>query len=251
MSDVPTMAPTPSGIPFLMPFPGTPDEVAGGEPAARACAAHDLAGPLAAQALATLPAHVPAQGLLRTLPAPSPVAGQPLMRALSLRHSTREYLPTPLSMRQLADVLWSAGGVNRPGDGRTAPYWRHPTGVSVYAVMTDGVWLYEPGLHALRQHLGIDLRAQTGIQDFVGTAPLNLVYVVHGERMEELPADERRLRGSVDAAFAGQNVYLYCASEGLGCVFRDAPDADLLAHAMRLSAGQFVVFAQTVGYPAA
>ena len=35
-----------------------------------------------------------------------------------------------------------------------------------------------------------------------------IVYVVHGERMQDICSEERRLYGSVDAAFAGQNVYL-------------------------------------------
>jgi hypothetical protein len=49
--------------------------------------------------------------------------------------------------------------------------------------MEDGVWLYEPKAHTLLPHLSGDIRAATGLQDFVGTAPLNLVYVAHGERM--------------------------------------------------------------------
>ena len=53
----------------------------------------------------------------------------------------------------------------------------------------------------------------------------------------------------MDAAFAGQNVYLYCASEGLATVFRGAVDYEKLGRAMQLGEGQFVAFAQTVGYP--
>jgi nitroreductase len=121
--------------------------------------------------------------------------------------------------------------------------------IDVYAAMADGVWLYDPQQHALRLHLGTDIRKQTGLQDFVATAPLNLVYVVYGERMQDVSPEERRLYGSVDAAFAGQNVYLYCASEGLATVFRGGLDREKLNQAMRLDNGQFVAFAQTVGYP--
>jgi nitroreductase len=147
--------------------------------------------------------------------------------------------------------LWAAYGINRPSGDRTAPYWRHIMVIDVYAVMADGVWLYDPKEHALRPHLDADIRAQTGLQDFVATAPLNLVYVAHGERMKEITPQERRLYSSVDAAFAGQNVYLYCASEGLATVFRGAVDQEGLGRAMQLDDGEFVTFAQTVGYPAA
>jgi nitroreductase len=97
--------------------------------------------------------------------------------------------------------------------------------------------------------LPTDIRAQTGMQDFVGTAPLNLVYVAHGERMQDISAEDRRLYASVDAGFIGQNVYLFCASEFLATVFRGAVDHQKLARTLQLTDGQFVTFAQTVGYP--
>ncbi len=203
---------------------------------------------LAANALAAVPGASHAQSSVRALPPPRKDVGKPLMQALQARHSTREYAARPLSEQTLSDVLWAAYGINRPSGDRTAPYWRHIMVLDVYAAMADGVWLYEPAQHALRKHLASDLRALTGTQDFVGIAPLNLVYVVHGERMEGVSSEDRRLYGSVDAAFAGQNVYLYCASEGLATVFRGAVDTAKLGQTMRLPAGQFVVFAQTVGY---
>jgi nitroreductase len=73
--------------------------------------------------------------------------------------------------------------------------------------------------------------------------------VAHGERMKDISTEERRLYASVDAAFIGQNVYLFCASEGLATVFRGAVDYRKLAQSMRLEEPQFVTFAQTVGYP--
>jgi len=203
---------------------------------------------LAAGALAAAPAGALAQEL-RSLPAPRKEIGKPLMQALQARRSIREYSPRALADQVLSDLLWAAYGINRPSGDRTAPYWRHIMVIDVYAAMADGVWLYEPKEHALRRRLDADLRAKTGQQDFVATAPLNLVYVVHGERMKDVSQQDRRLYGSVDAAFAGQNVYLYCASEGLATVFRGAVDTAALGKAMRLPEGQFVAFAQTVGYP--
>lgn len=185
------------------------------------------------------------------LPPPRAEGGQPLTTALKLRRSTREYSDRPLSAQMLSDLLWAAFGINRPSGDRTAPYWRHVMVIDVYAVMADGVWLYEPKAHTLLPQLNADLRAQTGLQDFVATAPLNLVYVAHGERMTDVSAEDRRLYASVDAAFIGQNVYLYCASEGLGSVFRGAVDYPKLGRTLQLPESQFVTFAQTVGFPRA
>jgi nitroreductase len=99
--------------------------------------------------------------------------------------------------------------------------------------------------------MSADIRAQTGQQDFVARAPLNLIYIAHGERMRDVPPDERRLYASVDTGFIGQNVYLYCASEGLASVFRGAVDTRALGRTLGLAGGDFVTFAQTVGHPAA
>lgn len=185
----------------------------------------------------------------RPLPQPHKVGGMPLKKALTLRRSTREYADRTLPQQVLSDLLWAAFGINRPSGDRTAPYWRHVMVIDVYAAMADGVWLYDPKAHALVSHLKDDIRADTGTQDFVAAAPLNLIYVAHGERMTDVSPEERRLYASVDTGFIGQNVYLYCASEGLASVFRGAVDYAKLARRLGLPEQQFVTFAQTVGYP--
>jgi len=185
----------------------------------------------------------------RVLPAPTKEGGMPLMQAIGLRRSTREFSTKKLPEQVLSDLLWAAYGVNRPGGDRTAPSWRHIIVIDVYAAMEDGLWLYDPKRHALVPHPAGDIRAHTGQQEFVRHAPLNLVYVANGQRMSELTPENRKLFCSVDSAFIGQNVYLYCASAGLATVFRGAVDYPKLARAMRLDHEQFVAFAQTVGYP--
>jgi nitroreductase len=188
---------------------------------------------------------------IKELPPPRAAGGKPLIEALKLRRSIREYADRPLPPQVLSDLLWAAFGVNRPSGDRTAPYWRHVMVIDVYAALADGVWFYDPKEHRLERRLDADLRSQTGTQDFVGTAPLNLVYVAHGERMQDISPEERRLYASVDTGFIGQNVYLFCASEGLATVFRGSVDARKLAATMGLGDGQFVTFAQSVGYPRA
>ena len=205
------------------------------------------AGILATAAITATPTFAASATL--ELPPPQKRGGKPLMDALVARRSTREYADRSLPPQVLSDLLWAAFGVNRPSGDRTAPYWRHIMVIDVYLAMADGVWLYEPARHALVPHVSVDIRAQTGKQDFVGSAPLNLVYVAHGDRMKDVSAEERRLYASVDTGFIGQNVYLFCASEGLTTVFRGALDHAKLGRMMELPAEQFVTFAQTVGYP--
>ena len=208
------------------------------------------AGIVSAAIVASAPSLAAAQqATTRQLPPPRTDGGKPLMQALKLRRSTREYADRALPPEVLSDLLWAAFGVNRPSGDRTAPYWRHIMVIDVYAAMADGVWFYDPKAHALVQHSAADIRAKTGEQPYVGSAPLNLIYVAHGERMPDIPVEGRRLFASVDTGFIGQNVYLYCASEGLACVFRGSLDHKMLGEELKLGTGQFVTFAQSVGYP--
>lgn len=183
------------------------------------------------------------------LPAPLLNGNQSLTVALKLRRSTREYTDRPLPLQVLSDLLWAAFGINRPSGDRTAPYWRHVMVLDIYVAMPDGVRLYDPLAHKLLPHLKGDIRKQTGVQDFVSMAPIEVIYVAHGERMTDVSPEERRLYASVDAAFIGQNIYLFCASESLGTVFRGSVDHAALARILMLPGEQFVTFAQTIGYP--
>ena len=184
------------------------------------------------------------------LPAPGREGGIPLMRALALRRSTREYTAQPLAPSVLSDLLWAAFGINRSTGDRTAPYWRHIMVIDLYVARDDGVWFYDPSSQALVSHLQEDVRSHTGTQDFVAGAALDLVYVARGERMTDVSPEDRRLYASVDSAFIGQNVYLYCASQGLGTVFRGAVNTEELGRILKLPKEQFVTFAQTVGHAA-
>lgn len=184
-----------------------------------------------------------------TLPPPHTEGGMPLMQALKARHSSREFDARPLPAQVLSDLLWAAGGVNRPESGkRTAPTARDMREVLIYAITAEGARLYEPGAHSLRRVAEGDLRHLAGTQDFVARAPLNLVYVADLGRMDT--SDEnKRLYSATDTGFIAQNVYLFCASAGLATVVRGSVDREALGAALGLGPEQRIILAQTVGYP--
>jgi len=183
------------------------------------------------------------------LPPPQTDGGMPLMEALKARHSTREFGTTPLPIQLLSNLLWAADGVNRPDSGkRTAPTARDMREILVYVFLADGTYLFEPDIHSLQRVSERDLRALTGTQDFVGQAPLNLVYVSDLGRMDT--SDENKhFYSATDSGFIAQNVYLFCASSGLATVVRSSVDRKALASALKLPSHQQVILAQTVGYP--
>ncbi len=184
------------------------------------------------------------------LPSPRMEGGMPLLQALKERHSSRAFSTKPLPEQLLSDLLWAACGINRPDSGkRTTPTARNWQEIEVYAVMEDGVYLYDAGAHLLRAVSPKDLREQTGTQPFVATAPLNLVYVADLAKMEGAPAESQALYSATDTGFISQNVYLFCASEGLATVVRGLLDRDTLAKALNLPDHKKIILAQTVGYP--
>lgn len=177
--------------------------------------------------------------------------GMPLLSALARRHSTRLYTGHALSPQLLSDLLWAASGINRPATGgRTAPSARNWHEIDIYVAAADGAWRYEPEGHDLHPVLASDVRASTGLQDFVGTAALELVYVADLSRMEVADPLERRFYCGADAGAIAQNVYLFCAAEGLATVVRGLVDRRALARTLGLGARQRVLLAQTVGFAA-
>jgi SagB-type dehydrogenase family enzyme len=184
------------------------------------------------------------------LPAPDMEGGLPLMKTLALRSTSRSFAPEMLPAQVLSDLLWAADGINRTGSGkRTAPTARNRQEIDIYIALEEGLYLYDPKDHALVPVLEKDLRAATGRQDFVATAPVNLVYVADYERMGDGAEEMKKFYAATDTGFVSQNVYLYCASAGLATVVRGSVDRDALAKAMELRPEQHVVLAQTVGYP--
>ena len=94
-----------------------------------------------------------------------------------------------------------------------------------------------------------DLRAVAGRQDFVKDAPVSFVFVADLSRMKDAPAEDRDFYAAADAAFVSQNVYLWCAANGLATGVRGYLDRPALAKALALRPDQRVILAQSVGYP--
>jgi SagB-type dehydrogenase family enzyme len=184
------------------------------------------------------------------LPAPRTSGGKPLMQALKERRSSREFSGEPLAPELLSGLLWAAFGVNRPETrGRTAPSAHDWEEIDVYAATADGLYVYDSGAHALREVLARDVRAATGTQDYVAQAPVDLVYVADLSRMAQATAEDKARYSGPDAGFIAQNVYLFCASEGLATVVRGLVDRPALARLMGLAPDQQIILAQSVGYP--
>jgi len=190
-----------------------------------------------------------ADARLSLLP-PQTQGGLPLLQALAQRQSGREFAPDALSPQTLSNLLWAAAGVNRPAlGGRTAPSAMNAQEVDLYVALPAALYRYDPVAHALDLVTAMDVRRVTGYQDFVDKAPLDLIYVADHGRMKLVPAAQRESYASAAAGAMAQNVYLYCASEGLATVIRAWIDRAALSRAIGLDDDKQVLLAQTVGKP--
>ena len=184
------------------------------------------------------------------LPQPQMDGGKPLMQALKERKSTRNFSAQKLPAQTLANLLWAAFGINRPDTGqRTAPSAMNRQEIDIYVATADGLSLYDAKGNALQPVLTNDVRAATGRQPFVKDAPVELIYVADYARMGSGSEADKNLYSAADTGFIGQNVYLFCASEGLAVVVRGSVDRASLAQTMKLRPEQKIILAQTVGNP--
>lgn len=182
------------------------------------------------------------------LPPPQTDGGRPLMQVLKERKSTREFGPGTLSPQMLSNLLWAGFGINRPDGRRTAPSAMNWQEVSIYLVAPEGVYIYDAKANALTPVLAGDYRAATGTQSFVKDATANLVYVSDLSKAGGA-SSEAEMYTAADVGFIAQNVYLFCASEGLVTVVRASIDKPTLAKILHLQPSQKIILAQSVGYP--
>ncbi len=180
---------------------------------------------------------------------PQTESGNPVLRLLEKRASSREFSPPPLPVAILSNVLWAAFGINRSDGRRTAPSAHNVQDIGIYVAVSDGLYLYDPKANGLKPILTEDIRALTGTQPFVKDVPVNLVYVSDYAKMGKSTDEEKALYSGAHTGFIAENVYLYCISEGLATVVRALIDRPALAKAMKLRPDQKITLAQSVGYP--
>jgi SagB-type dehydrogenase family enzyme len=184
------------------------------------------------------------------LPRPQLDGGRPLMQVLKDRRSSREFSPEKVPDQVLSNLLWAAFGINRPDSGRrTAPSARNWQETDIYVAMAEGLYLYDAKVHQLNLLQKEDIRAMTGRQPYVKEAPINLIYVADYSKTGRASDEERQLFCAAATGFISENVYLFCASEGLATVVRGLVDRPALAKVMKLRPDEKIILTQSVGYP--
>jgi len=161
--------------------------------------------------------------------------GKSAMEALSERKSVREYSAKELTVQDLSDLLWAANGITRE-DGRTTnPTAMNKQDIKVYVVLPKGTYLYNNKENRLDPISEGDHR-----QEIRGAMPaLNLLIV----------ADDGEARfAGVNAGYVSQNIYIFCAANGMGTVAAAGMDHDAYKKACKWDDKQKAVLQHPVGY---
>jgi nitroreductase len=211
---------------------------------------------------------------------PDKTRGLPVMEALSVRASVREWSSKPLSMQDLSDLLWAANGINRPDGKRTASSAQNAQDIDIYVFMEEGIYLYNAPENRLNPVAAGDYRDLPGKTD----APVNLVLVTDiskfrgpgdpppaGGRPGTPPAgtpppaggpppnavkmtpdqvDSLKLGwGNIDCGIVSQNISLFCAATGIKTRPRASfPGAAKIRELLTLKPTQHILLNHPVGY---
>ncbi|MBU4444436.1 SagB/ThcOx family dehydrogenase [bacterium] len=170
------------------------------------------------------------------LPEPRYDSSVSIEQAMLERRSVRTYQDEPLTLSEVAQLLWSAQGITNPKRGfRTAPSAGALFPLEVYVVIgnvegiAEGVYKYKPDKHELVKVRDGDVRDKLAVaalgQACVKKGAIVIVFSAVYERTTRKYGDRGVKYVHMEAGHAAQNVCLQAVSLNLGTVvvgaFRD------------------------------
>ncbi len=182
------------------------------------------------------------RGVIISLPSPRHTGQMSVEEAIFRRRSIRRFTDEPLTLEEVSQLLWSAGG--KTIDGVTGATRAFPSAGGLYPFeiylvagnvtgLTDGVYRFGWRDHSLEMLKEGDFREELMVaslrQRFVHQAPVSIVWVGDFAKVERA----YRARGveryiSMDVGGAGQNVHLQAEALDLGTVIVGAFHDDVV-----------------------
>jgi SagB-type dehydrogenase family enzyme len=201
-------------------------------------------------------AEMPAGSLL-PLPTPREESEMSLEAALRARRSARDYSEEPMTLAQVAQLLWAAQGITHPNGYRTAPSAGALYPLEIYLLagnvdgLSPGVYRYIPAEHALFPVRQGDLRAELHraalSQEAVSRAAVVIIIAAVFERTQVKYGERGIQYVHMEVGHAAQNVYLQAAALDLGTVFIGAFYEDQVKAVVGLAADEAPLGLMPVG----
>lgn len=163
------------------------------------------------------------------LPLPQKKGGMSLMEVLDTRHTVRSFQDKELTPQQLANILWSANGINRKNGKRTAPSALDKREVMIYAALPDGVYFYDPEMHLLEKRL--QKVSSVDVRKYCGKYPAPCYLILVPDKAKQ----PREIFAAIDTGYVSQNIYLAAQANGLGtCAMGSIVDRERLTAELKL-----------------
>ncbi|MFC2061356.1 SagB/ThcOx family dehydrogenase [Elusimicrobiota bacterium] len=185
-----------------------------------------------------------------------------LEQAIYTRHSVRSYSNKPLTLEDVSQLLWAAGGERV--DAVTSASRTYPSAGACYPLefylvvgkvegIEPGLYYYQADRHALKSMIKGELRntlthegySQSVIKNAPATVVVTAIYPKttkkYGKRGEKYV--------SMDSGYSGENIYLMAAARGLGTVAVGAFNEMGIKRVLRLHDNEVPVCLYPVGYP--
>jgi SagB-type dehydrogenase family enzyme len=194
-----------------------------------------------------------------TLKLPEPILQSEvsLEEALRERRSTREYANVPLTLSEVAQLLWAAQGVTSEWGGRTAPSAGALYPLEVYLAagnvesLAPGVYKYNPERHELVRVRDGDVRGQLAKaalgQRWVQEGAVDIVIAAIYERTTVKYGDRGIRYVHMEAGHAAENICLQAAALDLGVVTVGAFYDDLVRDIMGMLADEIPLYVIPIG----
>lgn len=201
---------------------------------------------------------VPVSGqMVIPLPRPKLESATSVEKALRERRSHRDYGTGPLSLEEIAQLLWAAQGVTHGRGMRTAPSAGALYPLETYLVSGDvrslpaGVYRYLPHKHGLALVRSGDVRRQLREaslhQDPVGSAPAAVVFSAVFARSTGKYGKRGVRYAQMEAGIAAQNLGLQAVSLDLGTVVIGAFDDDAVRAVLSMPSTEDPMIIMPVG----
>lgn len=202
---------------------------------------------------------IPEPGELIDLPLPVLDGAVSLEKALTLRRSVRTYSDEPLSLDELAQLLWSAQGITNDRGFRTAPSAGATFPIEMFVMVNrveglkKGIYHHIIDSHQLRFLRETDIAAELAraslSQSMIADGGVVLIFAAEFERTTQRYG-ERGIRYVYnEIGHVSQNVHLQAAALGLATVVIGAYRDDEVEELLDLGEHLRVLYMMPVGKP--
>jgi SagB-type dehydrogenase family enzyme len=157
------------------------------------------------------------------LPEPNRTSPVSLEAAINTRRSTRQFADSaksPLNYAQIGQLAWAGQGITNKQQGlRAAPSAGALYPIELYFVTPEGIFIYNPEGHLLKQISSIDMRKQLSVaadgQGPVEDAACDIVIAGSARKIAPKYGNKAQKFMFLEAGHVAQNIQLQAVSLGL------------------------------------